>query len=65
MFAAYDRAIREEYHWVAEADYRAGRARILERFLSRPAIYHTAYFREQFEAQARLNLERTVAALRG
>jgi predicted metal-dependent HD superfamily phosphohydrolase len=63
-FAAYDRAIRQEYQWVPEADYRTGRAAILERFLRRPAIYHTEFFRRRLESAARRNLERVVPSLR-
>ncbi len=63
---AYDRyaaAIRREYAWVPETDYRAGRARVLEGFLSRPRIYHTAAMRARAGPQARLNLRREIAAL--
>ncbi len=65
--AAYDRyaaAIRREYAWVPEADYRAGRARVLEEFLRRPRIYHTEAMRARASARARRNLEREVAGLR-
>lgn len=61
-YDAYAAAIRREYDWVPEADYRAGRAAILERFLARPLIYHHAALDE---AAARRNLRREVEALRG
>jgi predicted metal-dependent HD superfamily phosphohydrolase len=64
--AAYDRyaaAIRREYAWVPEDRYRAGRARVLEDFLGRPQVYHTAAMRSRAEDRARANLRREVAAL--
>jgi predicted metal-dependent HD superfamily phosphohydrolase len=65
VFAAHDRAIREEYRWVGETEYRSGRAQILEQFLRRPKIYWTEDFRSRLEAQARENLMRAIAQLRG
>jgi predicted metal-dependent HD superfamily phosphohydrolase len=65
VFADYDRRIRGEYAWVPEEQYRARRAAILEGFLHRPSIYRTAFFRDRLEAQARDNLERAIARLRG
>lgn len=62
-FAAYERAVRREYAWVAEADFRVGRARILRGFLTRPSIYATAVYRERFEVRARANLARALAAV--
>jgi predicted metal-dependent HD superfamily phosphohydrolase len=64
VFAAYDRAIRQEYSWVPEEEYRGARAAILQRFLHHPAIYHTRFFRDRLETQARQNLERLIATLR-
>lgn len=64
-FARYEAAIREEYAWVPEAQYRAARADILRRFLARPHIYATAPARDALEARARANLHRSLAALRG
>lgn len=61
QFAAYDQAIRREYHWVPEPQYRSGRAAVLKAFLARPNIYHTPTFRQRYEQQARRNLS---AALR-
>ena len=56
VFERYDRAIREEYAWVPEADYRAGRSKVLQGFLSRPMIYRTLEIREVYEERARANL---------
>lgn len=55
-FAAYCRAIRREYGHVPEAAYRAGRIEVLNRFLERPRIYHTAPLYERLEGRARQNL---------
>jgi predicted metal-dependent HD superfamily phosphohydrolase len=63
--AVYDRyaaAIRQEYAWVPEADYRAGRGRILEGFLARPRIY---YRLDHAEPAARSNLRREIDTLSG
>ena len=62
-YAAYEQAVRREYAWVAEADFRVGRARILRGFLARPSIYATAVYRQRFAVRARANLMRAVAAV--
>ena len=64
-FDAYELEIRREYSWVPEPVFRVRRAALLARFLERPTLYSTAWFRELFEDQARQNVERSVAALRG
>lgn len=64
-FAEYERQVRAEYAHVAEADWRAGRARVLEGFLSRPRIYATAPYHDALEQRARANLARSLAALAG
>jgi predicted metal-dependent HD superfamily phosphohydrolase len=63
VFDAYDRAIRREYAHVPEDAYRTGRAAVLRSFLSRPAIYRTAPFRERYEVAAQTNLSRVILAL--
>ncbi|NUO50242.1 MAG: hypothetical protein HOV80_15415, partial [Polyangiaceae bacterium] len=65
IFDVFDAAIRREYHWVAEDDYRRGRAAVLQRFLDRPVIFVTPALREMFEARARDNLRRAISRLRG
>lgn len=55
-FDRYDAAIRAEYAHVPDADYRAGRSRVLRGFLDRPRIYRIPRFAERYESQARINL---------
>lgn len=62
-FAAYEAAVRREYAFVPDEAFRSGRAKILEAFLERQAIYATRWFAERFEARARRNLERSLRAL--
>lgn len=62
-FAEYDRAIRAEYAWVPEEQYRQGRSAVLQKFLARPAIYSTPFFHERYEAAARRNLTAAIAQL--
>jgi len=64
-FDAYEAAVRREYGWVSDADWRVGRAAVLRNFLARPRIFHTDIFVTRFEAQARANMERSLAALAG
>lgn len=59
----YAAAIRREYDFVPEADYRAGRSAILQSFLDAPQIYRTSTMREQLEDRARINLARELANL--
>jgi len=63
VFEAYDRAIRWEYDWVPEEQYRAGRCRVLQGFLDREAIYQTPEMKRRYEARARENLARKVSDL--
>jgi len=53
----YREAIRKEYAWVPEQDYRAGRAGVLRRLLERPALYFTPWMAARLEAPARDNIE--------
>jgi predicted metal-dependent HD superfamily phosphohydrolase len=64
-FAQFERGIRDEYGWVDEAAYAAGRAAVLRRFEERPWIYATPLFRERYEDKARANLAASLRALSG
>jgi predicted metal-dependent HD superfamily phosphohydrolase len=62
-FDEYEVQARREYSWVPDPAFRQARAEILRRFLGRPSVYSTAFFRERLEARARSNLERSLARL--
>jgi len=62
-FDTYDRRVREEYAWVPQASYREARRAVLEGFLRRHPLYQTDHFRDRYEAAARANLARALAAL--
>jgi predicted metal-dependent HD superfamily phosphohydrolase len=62
-FATYERRIRAEYAWVPEEAYREGRRRVLTEFLRRDPLFQTEAFRSKYEAPARANLARALAAL--
>jgi predicted metal-dependent HD superfamily phosphohydrolase len=56
----YARAIRQEFAWVPNEDYRAGRTQVLSAFLRRERIYCTEDMRMRYESQARENLLREI-----
>lgn len=62
-YDAYADAIRREFDFITDAHFRAARAAFLQRMLDRANIYATPYFRTEFEARARANMERELARL--
>jgi predicted metal-dependent HD superfamily phosphohydrolase len=56
----YAEKIRQEYAWVPEPEYRIGRRRVLEHFLTRPKIYHLL---THLEDAARGNMAAEIARL--
>lgn len=64
-YARYRVAIRHEYAHVPAADFRVGRARVMEDLLGRPRLFHTRHGREHWESQARANLAQELAQLLG
>jgi predicted metal-dependent HD superfamily phosphohydrolase len=64
-YAAYTAAIRREYAHVPDADFRAGRSRVLTALLDLPSIYRLAPLRDAWEERARANLTRELDALAG
>ena len=62
-FDEYERQIRAEYGFVPEAVFRARRGEILRAFLARPELFSTPTCVARFEATARANLAKAIAAL--
>jgi predicted metal-dependent HD superfamily phosphohydrolase len=63
-YQEYEDGVRQEYGWVQEERFRAGRAEVLARFLAREHIYYTDHFREKYEENARANLSNSISTLR-
>jgi predicted metal-dependent HD superfamily phosphohydrolase len=55
-YKKYAGAVRQEYGFVSDEDYRTGRRRVLQNFLRRDFIYLTNAMRQRFEKNARRNL---------
>ncbi|MFF1694809.1 hypothetical protein ACFVXC_14420 [Streptomyces sp. NPDC058257] len=55
-YAAYAAAVREEYSFVPDEDFRAGRAAVLRQLLELPRLYRTPYGTAEWEDPARANL---------
>ncbi|MFF2215564.1 HD domain-containing protein [Streptomyces antibioticus] len=55
-YAAYTAAVREEYHFVPNDAFRAGRSAILRQLLDLPRLFHTPYGAAEWEPTARYNL---------
>jgi len=62
-YQAYAQAIRQEYSWISDAEYRVGRKQVLQNFLQRERLYLTPYLFTKLEEQARQNLQTEIAAL--
>jgi predicted metal-dependent HD superfamily phosphohydrolase len=62
-YAEYAADVRREYAHVDDADFRRGRDAVLRDLLAKPRLFHTAYAFEHWEAPARANVERELAAL--
>lgn len=65
VFDANTRAIRAEFAWAEEAQWRAGRSAFFREMLARDAIFHTPGLRTEYEAAARDNLHRAIRELDG
>ncbi len=63
VFDVYEAQIGAEYSSVPEPVRRSRRQRILQGFLDRERIFHSEYFGNRLEAQARINLVRSITAL--
>jgi predicted metal-dependent HD superfamily phosphohydrolase len=64
-YEQYAVAVRAEYAHVPEADFAAGRSRILSSYLAQPANYRTGAAQLLWERRARQNVSAEVERLRG
>lgn len=62
-YDAYAAAIRQEFIHVGDADYRAGRSKVLRHFAERPVIFPDPGFAATYDRRARNNLARELASL--
>ncbi|EJF52353.1 hypothetical protein SapgrDRAFT_0610 [Saprospira grandis DSM 2844] len=62
IYEEYARAVQKEYvNWYNFLFYKQGRRKAMKSFLDRPQIYYSAGFREQYEEQARENIDREIS----
>lgn len=62
-FAEFEQEIRQEYSWVPLPVYQQRRSELLRFFLAKPRIYCLDIFHDSQEAQARRNIQQTIATL--
>ena len=62
-YAAYARAVREEYAFVPEDAYRIGRTNVLQHLLDLPALFHVVPDRHVWTARAHTNLGAEIDSL--
>lgn len=62
-YDCYAQAIRDEYAWVPDDDYCAGRTKVLASFLERERLYQTPTLYDAWEQSARTNLQREIERL--
>lgn len=63
VYERYAAAIREEYSFVPEDAYRAGRSAVMQGFISRARIFATDLLGARFESTARRNIAAEIHAL--
>lgn len=59
----YSQGVRKEYSMYPNLVYKSGRRKVLQHFLSQKHIYKIAVFQEEFESNAKANLNRELAEL--
>ena len=63
IYSGYVRKIRQEYSILPHRHFDLGRKDFLINFLKRPRIFYTEMYYEQFEEQARENMENEISLL--
>lgn len=63
LYVKYSEQIRQEFQFYPDFVYQKGRKKVLKKFLKKPYIYQTPYFREKYENSARTNLRNEYVTL--
>jgi predicted metal-dependent HD superfamily phosphohydrolase len=63
-YTSYVEGVRREYAHVDDESFALGRSAVLSTLLDRPALFHTAYGRREWEAAARANVTAELTRLR-
>ena len=61
MYENYTQQIRKEYSIYPDFMYKPGRKKVLTHFLEFDEIFKTDYFKEKYEVNARLNIQRELS----
>lgn len=62
-YEQYAKAVRQEYSYVSEVNYRVGRAKVLNALLEHPRLYLADYYYQRLEIQARENIAHEITWL--
>ncbi len=62
-YRIYAQAIRQEYSWLPELEYKLGRKQVLQKLLERQRIYQTQPMFEALEIPARQNIQAEIELL--
>lgn len=62
-YAEYIRAVRQEYIWVPDADFRVGRSKVLKSLLTMPSLYSHPTTIAAWEAKAHANMNQELTDL--
>ncbi|TAF57474.1 MAG: hypothetical protein EAZ61_01315 [Oscillatoriales cyanobacterium] len=63
VFAQYEAAIRQEYGFISDAAFRVGRLALLQSWLNRDRLFHSAWGLDRWEQPARRNLTTAIDRL--
>ena len=63
QYQDYARSIRQEYSWVSDAAYQAGRTKVLQSFLQRDRLYCTDLLFDELESIARINIQQELTKI--
>ena len=63
VYTDYSKKVRLEYLYYPSVIYIKGRIQVLKHFLNQDSLYKTQYFKNKFEEQARININKEISTL--